>query len=128
MTEIRNPKEIRRPKSEWSSRKPAVCSGFGFRISFGFRPSDFGILSDFGPRISDFFRLSALGFRILLAPLLITAGHAQSPLSNLVFAVGTTWRDNASQDWSYVLLDNPDDRVLAGRRLAVFGKPGHAGS
>jgi hypothetical protein len=82
----------------------------------------------FGLRVSDFFRVSGFGLRILLAPLLITAAHAQSPLSNLVFAVGTTWRDNASQDWSYVLLDNPDDRVVAGRRFAVFGKPGDAGS
>ena len=49
----------------------------------------------FGPRISDFFRISALGFRILLAPLLITAAHAQTSLSNLVFAVGTTLRDKA---------------------------------
>ena len=56
------------------------------------------------------------------------SSHAQTPLSNFVFAVGTTWRDNVSQDWSYVLLDNPDERVLAGRRFAVFGKPGDAGS
>lgn len=54
--------------------------------------------------------------------------HAQTSLSNLVFAVGTTLRDNVSQDWSYVLLDTADDRVLAGRRFAVFGKPGDAGS
>jgi len=40
-SEIRNPKEIRSPKSE----------GTGRRLSI--RVSDFGLLSDFGFRISD---------------------------------------------------------------------------
>ena len=51
---------------------------------------------------------------------------AQSALSNLVFAVGTTWRDNANNQWSYIMLDSSDGLVLAGRRFAVFGKPGTA--
>ncbi len=54
--------------------------------------------------------------------------RAQTPLSNLVFAVGTTIRDPANQEWSYVLLSSVDDAVLTGRRFAVFGKPGQAGS
>ena len=54
--------------------------------------------------------------------------HAQAPLSNLVFAVGTTWQDISNNQWSYVLLDSPDGVVLAGRRFAVFGKDGNAGS
>ncbi|HEX7577318.1 MAG TPA: hypothetical protein VF430_04705, partial [Verrucomicrobiae bacterium] len=54
--------------------------------------------------------------------------HAQTPLSNLVFAVGTTWRDISNNQWSYVLLDSPDGVILAGRRFAVFGKNGNAGS
>jgi hypothetical protein len=47
--EIRNPKEGRSPKSEWATAshgppgRRRVASGFGFRISFGFRPSDFGV-------------------------------------------------------------------------------------
>lgn len=54
--------------------------------------------------------------------------NAQAPLSNLVFAVGTTWRDNSDNQWSYVLLDSSDGLVLSGRRFAVFGKPGTASS
>jgi hypothetical protein len=56
------------------------------------------------------------------------SSHAQSPLSNLVFAVGTTWQDNGNNQWSYILLDSSDGSVLAGRRFAVFGKLGNAGS
>jgi hypothetical protein len=40
--EIRNPKEARSPKSEIGGRRMPSFSGFGIRISFGFRPSDFG--------------------------------------------------------------------------------------
>ena len=95
--------EIRNPKAEIRTARPDTGSCFG-------------------PRISDF------GFRILILLLLPLAAHAQTSLSNLVFAVGTTARDNVSQDWSYVLLDTPEERVLAGRRIAVFGKPGDASS
>ena len=56
------------------------------------------------------------------------AASAQTPLSNLVFAVGTTKPDMANQQWSYVLLDSADATILAGRRFAVFGKPGDAAS
>ena len=84
--------------------------------------------SYFGHRISGFFRISAIGFRIFCLSLLTLTAQAQTPLSNLVFAVGTTLRDNASQDWSYILLNSPDERVLAGGRFAVFGKPGNASS
>ena len=54
--------------------------------------------------------------------------RAQAPLSNLVFSVGTTIADGLGQQWSYLLLDSADPAVLAGRRFAVFGKPGNAGS
>jgi len=40
-TEIRNPKEVRNPKSEISNR-PVSASAFDVRISFGIRISDFG--------------------------------------------------------------------------------------
>ena len=60
--------------------------------------------------------------------MLAATTFAQTPLSNLVFAVGTTWRDNANNQWSYVLLDSSDGLVLAGRRFAVFGKTGTASS
>jgi hypothetical protein len=54
--------------------------------------------------------------------------HAQTSLSNLVFAVGTTWRDNANNQWSYVVLDSSEGLVLEGRRFGVFGKTGNASS
>jgi hypothetical protein len=41
MAENRNPNEVRNPKSEtgvWINS----ASGLGFRVAFGFRPSDFG--------------------------------------------------------------------------------------
>jgi len=42
-SETRNPKAERRPKSEgYGSGAAALDSGFGFRISFGLRSSDFG--------------------------------------------------------------------------------------
>jgi len=43
MTEIRNPKEARSSKSEEDARTIRRHSDLGFRISFGFRISDFGI-------------------------------------------------------------------------------------
>ena len=54
--------------------------------------------------------------------------NAQTPLSNLVFSVGTSWQDNANNQWSYILLDSSDGLVLQGRRFGVFGKTGNAGS
>ncbi len=75
-------------------------------------------------------RVSGVGLRLLSLLLLgtVVCSQAQSPLSNAVFTVGTTIRDGTSQDWSYVLLNSPDPAVVAGRRFAVFGKPGDAGS
>ncbi|MBI3853460.1 MAG: hypothetical protein HY298_24700 [Verrucomicrobia bacterium] len=60
-----------------------------------------------------------------MIPLLTTSMVAQTPLSNLVYAVGTTARDNLNQDWSYVLLDSSAPQILAGKRFAVYGKPGY---
>ncbi|MSU57376.1 MAG: hypothetical protein EXS35_04220 [Pedosphaera sp.] len=53
------------------------------------------------------------------------SARAQTPLSNLVYSVGTTIRDNSNQDWSYVLLDTDAPQILAGKRFAVYGKPGY---
>ncbi|MDB6122246.1 MAG: hypothetical protein JWQ71_1239 [Pedosphaera sp.] len=50
--------------------------------------------------------------------------QAQTPLSNLVFSVGTTIKDSANKDWSYVVLGSPSPQLLAGKRMAVYGKPG----
>ena len=41
-SEIRRPKETRNPKSESEVHSARAPSDFGLRISFGFRPSDFG--------------------------------------------------------------------------------------
>jgi len=79
-SEGRNPKEIRNPKSETATAlaqlpgdgsplttrtTDAVASGFGFRASFGFRPSDFGFQTPthrFHLRVCH-----ALFFRLLVA-------------------------------------------------------------
>lgn len=75
-------------------------------------------------KIKNFFALALIVLAVWQCP----RATAQTPLSNLVFAVGTTWRDSANQEWSYVLLSSVDNAVLAGQRFGVFGKPGNAGS
>jgi hypothetical protein len=50
---------------------------------------------------------------------------AQTPLSNLVFSVGTTIQSGA-QNWSYVLIGAQQPSLLAGKRFDVFSKPGYA--
>ena len=49
---------------------------------------------------------------------------AQTPISNLVFTVGTTTRDASNNDWSYVLIGSSSPYVLNGKEFVVFGKPG----
>lgn len=96
MNEIRNPKEARNPRN-----KTRRSRGTSERIS----------------------RISAFGFRISLIFLSISV-FAQTPLSNLVYTVGTTIRDSSNRDWSYVLLNSDDPQLLAGKKFAVYGKPG----
>jgi hypothetical protein len=55
------------------------------------------------------------------------ASHAQTPLSNLVFTVGTTIQHGANQH-SYLVLNAPDAGLLAGKRFAVYGKTGYPDS
>ncbi len=50
---------------------------------------------------------------------------AQAPVSNLVITVGTTISDNQGNNWSYVLLGAPQPQLLAGKRFAIYGKPGY---
>ncbi len=50
---------------------------------------------------------------------------AQTPLSNLVVTVGTTLRDGANHDWSYVLIGSSDAQILSGKRFAVYRKLGY---
>jgi len=50
------------------------------------------------------------------------------PLNDLVFTVGTTIQDGGGHDWSYVPIGAPQPQLLAGKRFAVFGKPGVATS
>jgi hypothetical protein len=61
----------------------------------------------------------------LLLLLLNTHAVAQSGVSNFVFTVGTSSRDAASNNWSYVVIDSPSPAVLAGRKMAVYGKAGY---
>ena len=64
------------------------------------------------------------GFGLLAAAWLTPFAGAQTPVSNLVFAVGTTIRDVSSNDWSFVFLGSPQPQLLAGKKFAVYGKPG----
>jgi hypothetical protein len=124
-SESRRPKSERNPKAERGNRLSSavrppgkwVCSERGFKSSFGIRPSDFFWISDFGLRI----------LPILLLLLLASPSHAQAPLSDLVFTVGTTIEDGPNQR-SYVLLNSPDTHLLAGKRFAIYGKAGYPDS
>ena len=66
------------------------------------------------------------GFALLFAAVLLSceAANAQMPLSNVVFTVGTTVRDTANHDWSFVLIGSPQPGLLAGKKFAIYGKPG----
>ena len=55
--------------------------------------------------------------------LLATVAHAQTPLSNLLYTVGTTI-NSAGLDRSYLILDSFDGVSARGKRFAVYGKPG----
>ena len=67
------------------------------------------------------------GFGLLAAAALSApSARAQTPVSNLVFAVGTTIRDVSNNDWSYVLLGSPQAQLLAGKKFAIYSKPGAA--
>ena len=65
--------------------------------------------------------LSAIAGLLLLP----AASRAQTPLSNLVFTVGTTIQ-GGSTNWSYLLIGSEEPALLAGKRFDIFGKPGTA--
>ena len=95
-------------------------------VKFGIRNSKPATRrGDWGVRL----RPAAFAVRTWLALILslavLMSGRAQSPLSNLVFTVGTTARDPSSNDWSYVVLGSPAPATLVGKTFAVFGKPGY---
>jgi hypothetical protein len=54
------------------------------------------------------------------------AAFAQTPLSNLVFAVGTTIQNTNTQNLSYLVISSGDGSLLAGKQFAVYGKNGYA--
>ncbi len=71
-------------------------------------------------------RWTALALLVaLLAP---QATRAQTPVDDLIFTVGTTYRSPANQDWSFVLVGAADAALVRGKRFAVYGKPGDASS
>ncbi len=59
----------------------------------------------------------------LLTLILTLSARAQAPLSNLLYAVGTTI-NSAGQEHSFVVLDAFDGVAARGRSFAVYGKPG----
>jgi hypothetical protein len=54
------------------------------------------------------------------------ASFAQTPLSNLVFAVGTTIQAANGQNWSYFVIGSEMPALLAGKQFAVYGKNDYA--
>src|ERR1017187_3668471 len=54
------------------------------------------------------------------------AACAQTPLSNLVFAVGTTIQNTNTQNLSYLVTSSEAASLLAGKQFAVYGKNGYA--
>lgn len=54
--------------------------------------------------------------------------RAHTPVDDLIFTVGTTYRSAGNQDWSFVLVGAADAALVRGKRFAVFGKPGDAGA
>ncbi len=78
-------------------------------------------------RISGARWASGFGLRVSLGILLVAVAlpaFAQTPLSNLVVAVGTTIQAGASQ-YSYVLIGAPQPQLLTGKRFAIYGKAGY---
>lgn len=71
--------------------------------------------------------LSLTGWLLLLAGSLIlpVTSRAQTPLSNLVFTVGTTIQGSGT-NWSYLLIGSEQPALLAGKRFDIFGKTGTA--
>jgi hypothetical protein len=49
-------------------------------------------------------------------------------LPDVLFTVGTTWRDSQNRDWSYIALQPAEPGLLQARKLAVYAKPGAADS
>ena len=51
---------------------------------------------------------------------------AQTPLSNLIIAVGTTIQANNAQNWSYLVIGAQESTLVAGKQFAVYGKNDYA--
>jgi hypothetical protein len=54
------------------------------------------------------------------------AAFGQTPLSNLVFTVGTTIQTPAAQSLSYLEIGSEAESLLAGKQFAVYGKNDYA--
>lgn len=70
---------------------------------------------------------NSIFFTIALAWLAISAAAlGQTPLSNLVFAVGTTIQAPDTQNYSYLAIGSEATSLLAGKQFAVYGKNTYA--
>ena len=69
-----------------------------------------------------------VAFAFLVTSFLAPTARSQAPLGDLVFSVGTTIRNAASQDWSFVLVGAVEPALLNGKRFAVYGKLGDVSS
>ncbi|HEY9509631.1 MAG TPA: hypothetical protein VIV82_07200, partial [Verrucomicrobiae bacterium] len=125
MTEIRNPKKAQIGKA-LSVRSSATASWSAlalhrFSAWFAREPKRqrAGALQDLAGIRAGLIVLLTLGFFYISS----VSTNAQSPLSNLLYAVGTTI-NSGGQEHSFVELDSFDGVSARGKRFAVFGKPG----
>ncbi len=70
--------------------------------------------------------LPALGTLLLALGTLTARGN--EPLANVVFSIGTTTTNAQGAAWAYVLWQPTEPNALAGRKIAVYAKPGTADS
>jgi hypothetical protein len=54
--------------------------------------------------------------------------RAQNGLENLVYTVGTVTRNNAGQDWAFLMWNSPDVSLVRGRTFVVYAKDGEPSS
>jgi hypothetical protein len=54
------------------------------------------------------------------------SSRATEPLANVVFSIGTTTTNAQGAPWAYVLWQPTEANALAGRKIAVYAKPGGA--
>src|SRR5689334_18347550 len=71
-------------------------------------------------------RKSTFSFLAVVWLAVSAVSFGQTPLSNLVFTVGTTIQNPAAQNLSYLMIGSEAPSLLAGKQFAVYGKNDYA--